>query len=78
VTVFQIILIILPTPSDRLAERGEWDPVERTYKVVDRNGVLQVSSYQSIPETFYWAVVTLSTVGYVCCEGGLRTGLCYT
>jgi hypothetical protein len=42
------------------AERGTWDDDSREW--INEDG--EVSSYQSIPGSFYWCITTLTTVGY--------------
>lgn len=55
-----IIGMILLAFAAYFTERGIWDPEKNLY--VQANGV--PSTFQSIADASYWAIVTLTTVGY--------------
>lgn len=59
--VISIAVVFFSTVAYTI-ERGEWLPDERIYVVPDSGGVR--SEFESIPGTFYWCVISLSTVGY--------------
>ena len=54
------IIVILSSSLIYYAERGTWD--EDQHQWIRSNG--DVSPYSSIPESFYWSIVTITTVGY--------------
>lgn len=72
VTVFAILLVVTAVTMLLFgsvmfyAERGTWNPATGRY---ERNTLLlnqpnEISPYSSIPLTFWWCCVTLTTTGY--------------
>jgi hypothetical protein len=63
VGIFLLVIIILASCFMYVAEQETVDPktglIMRTV-----NGKLEVSPFQSIPHTFYWAITTITTTGY--------------
>ena len=47
-----------------LAEQGSYDPLDGKYYVKDSRGHKHESSFVSIPDCLWWALVTFTTVGY--------------
>eukprot|EP00899_Mesostigma_viride_P008202 jgi/Mesvir1/17383/Mv08684-RA.2 len=58
--LFMMIALVLFSSIMYLLERGTWDEAQQAY--IRHNGT--PSPFFSIPETFYWCITTLTTVGY--------------
>jgi len=63
---FYICLFILMSSSMvYFAEAGEWDSYDGVYKVMNPlTKELQETLFVSIPDAFWWNIVTVTTVGY--------------
>jgi len=57
--LYLMMAMILFSALMFLAEAGEYDPVVGKY-IIDG----KISDFQSLPLTFYWAITTMTTVGY--------------
>jgi hypothetical protein len=75
VLLFQLLLLIVISGSLMwLCEQGKWNPATRSYhrKVAQEwnahtlswEPTMEESPFQSIPQAFWWAIVTATTVGY--------------
>ena len=54
------VIVVVVSGFIYYAERGTWNEDQRVWYRDDG----EVSPYQSIPHSFYWAIITLTTVGY--------------
>eukprot|EP00928_Gymnodinium_smaydae_P018661 TRINITY_DN17112_c0_g2_i1.p1 TRINITY_DN17112_c0_g2~~TRINITY_DN17112_c0_g2_i1.p1 ORF type:complete len:829 (-),score=152.91 TRINITY_DN17112_c0_g2_i1:96-2582(-) len=58
------LAIVFSSTAMYLAEGGVWNASVGEYMLVTEDGTEIPSQFQSIPHTFWWCIVTLTTVGY--------------
>jgi hypothetical protein len=57
---FTVIAMLIFSAAIYYAERGTWNPTLRRW--INRRD--EIHAYQSIPDSFFWCITTLTTVGY--------------
>jgi hypothetical protein len=56
-----LIAMVLFSSAIYYAERGDWDDAQGKWMSVDISGARVVSAYQSVPLSFWWCIVTMTT-----------------
>jgi hypothetical protein len=64
VTFYLMLGILMSSCLVYFSEIGEWDEAEQVYMWPNKYGDLEQSPFTSIPETFWWTIVTVTAVGY--------------
>lgn len=63
--VFVVLIgVVVFASAIYYAERGEWDPAQSTWVRRAADGSTSESPFRSIPDSMWWAIVTMTTVGY--------------
>ncbi|ORZ40963.1 hypothetical protein BCR44DRAFT_1103408 [Catenaria anguillulae PL171] len=65
VVLYAALGILIASSAMHMLERGRWDPEKKVWIRTNPAGNAEEQSpFQSIPDGFYWAVVTITTTGY--------------